>query len=81
MLQDRYLSCGQRRLVITGLCWSMLQKFIEVKTSQCTKATERLPYRRGFAADYNVLDGGLMPFGLLLLFLSPIMAAKLRATR
>ncbi|MGI0485817.1 hypothetical protein ACN4EK_10295 [Pantanalinema rosaneae CENA516] len=30
------------------------------------------------AADYNVLQGGLMPFGLLLLILAPLLATKLR---
>ncbi len=30
------------------------------------------------AADYNIYQGGLMPYGLVLLILSPIVAAKLR---
>lgn len=30
------------------------------------------------AVDYNVLQGGLMPFGLILLTLTPLLAAKLR---
>ena len=30
------------------------------------------------AADYNVLKGGLLPFGMLVLLLSPLIAAKLR---
>jgi hypothetical protein len=30
------------------------------------------------AADYNLLQGGLMPFGLLLLTLAPLIAAKIR---
>lgn len=29
-------------------------------------------------ADYNILAGGLLPFGLLLLLLSPFLAARLR---
>lgn len=32
-------------------------------------------------AGYNMLNGGLMPIGLLLLFLSPMFAAKLRGKR
>lgn len=32
------------------------------------------------AADYNVLAGGLLPFGLLVLLLSPLIAGKLRGT-
>ncbi len=30
------------------------------------------------ASDYNVLEGGLLPFGLLVLALSPLIAARLR---
>jgi hypothetical protein len=30
------------------------------------------------AADYNVLEGGLLPFGMLVLLLSPLIAAKVR---
>jgi hypothetical protein len=30
------------------------------------------------AADYNLLNGGLMPIGLVLLTLSPLIAAKIR---
>jgi len=30
------------------------------------------------AADYNVLEGGLMPLGLLVLLLSPLIAGKVR---
>ena len=30
------------------------------------------------AADYNVLEGGLLPFGMLVLLLSPLIAGKIR---
>jgi hypothetical protein len=30
------------------------------------------------ASDYNVLEGGLLPFGLVVLALSPLIAARLR---
>ena len=30
------------------------------------------------AADYNLLEGGLLPFGMLVLALSPLIAAKIR---
>ena len=33
------------------------------------------------ASDYNVLKGGLMPFGLLVLFFSPMIASKLQASK
>jgi hypothetical protein len=32
------------------------------------------------ASDYNVLEGGLLPFGMLVLLLSPLIASKLRRT-
>jgi hypothetical protein len=32
-------------------------------------------------SDYNLLNGGLMPIGLLLLFISPLIGAKLRRKR
>jgi hypothetical protein len=31
-------------------------------------------------ADYNVLEGGLLPFGMLVLLLSPLIARKIRGT-
>ena len=33
------------------------------------------------AADYNVLEGGLLPFGMLVLLLSPLIAAKVRGLK
>jgi hypothetical protein len=30
------------------------------------------------AADYNIARGGLLPFGMLFLLLSPLVAARLR---
>ena len=32
------------------------------------------------ASDYNLLQGGLMPIGLLFLALSPLIAAKIRGS-
>ncbi len=32
------------------------------------------------AADYNMLEGGLLPFGLLVLLLSPLVAGKVRGS-
>jgi hypothetical protein len=29
-------------------------------------------------SDYNVLQGGLLPFGMIVLMLSPLIAAKVR---
>ena len=33
------------------------------------------------AADYNLLEGGLLPIGMLILALSPLIAARLRGQR
>lgn len=33
------------------------------------------------AADYNVLEGGLLPFGMLFLLLSPLIAWKIRGSK
>jgi len=33
------------------------------------------------AADYNLLEGGLLPIGMLILMLSPLIAARLRGCR
>ena len=33
------------------------------------------------AADYNVLEGGLLPFGMLVLLLSPLIAGRVRGVR
>jgi hypothetical protein len=30
------------------------------------------------SADYNLLEGGLLPFGMLILLLSPLIAGKTR---
>jgi len=32
------------------------------------------------SSDYNVLAGGLLPFGMLVLLLSPLIAGKIRGT-
>jgi hypothetical protein len=33
------------------------------------------------AADYNLPEGGLLPFGMLILMLSPLIAARLHGCR
>lgn len=64
-------------LLMVGFVWLMLTMAFEFLFGRLVMG---LTWER-IAADYNVLDGGLMPFGLLFLFLSPIMSAKLRAKR
>lgn len=61
-------------LIQIGLLWLFLTVGFEIALGRFV-----LNYSwQQIAADYNVLQGGLMPFGLILLMLSPIMAAKLR---
>lgn len=65
-------------LLGVGILWTALTLAFEVVFGRYVVGAswERL------AADYNVLEGGLLPFGLLVLLLSPLVAGKLRrATR
>lgn len=59
-------------LIQLGLLWLFLTVVFEVVLGRFV-----LNYSwEQIAADYNVLQGGLMPFGLILLVLSPLVAAK-----
>lgn len=61
-------------LLGVGVLWSVLTLGFEI-------ALGRFGFGYSWAqiaADYNLRQGGLMPFGLLLLALSPLIAAKLR---
>ena len=61
-------------LLAVGLLWLGLTLAFEILFGRFVVGAswERL------AADYNVLKGGLLPFGMLVLALSPLIAAKLR---
>lgn len=61
-------------LLAVGLLWLVLTLAFEVAFGRFVVGAswERL------AADYNVLEGGLLPFGMLVLMLSPLIAGKLR---
>ena len=62
------------QLLMVGLIWLCLTLAFEVLFGRFVigASWERL------AADYNVLEGGLLPFGMLVLLLSPLIAAKVR---
>src|SRR6056297_1107483 len=60
-----------------GFTWLMLTVAFEVLFGRIVMG---LTWER-IVSDYNVLEGGLMPFGLLVLFCSPLIAAKCRGKR
>jgi hypothetical protein len=62
--------------LIVGLLWLALTLVFETLFGRFVMG---LSWER-LASDYNVLEGGLLPFGLLVLLLSPLIASKLRRT-
>ncbi len=62
-------------LLAVGLLWLGLTLAFEVAFGyfMIGASWERL------AADYNVMAGGLLPFGMIVLLLSPPIAGKVRA--
>jgi len=64
-------------LLAVGVLWLGLTLAFEVAFGRFVVGVswERL------VADYNVLEGGLLPFGMLLLLLSPLISGKVRGTR
>ncbi len=74
-----YLSIGwvgvrNKSLLAVGFAWLLLTLAFEIGFGHFVfgYSWERL------ASDYNLSKGGLLPVGLLVLFLSPLIAAKLR---
>jgi hypothetical protein len=62
------------QLLGVGVLWMVLTLAFEIGLGQLI-----LGYSWGqIAADYNVYQGGLMPFGLVWIGLSPLIAAKIR---
>ena len=61
-------------LLAVGVLWLALTLAFEILFGRFVVGAswERL------AADYNLLDGGLLPFGMLVLMLSPLIAGKVR---
>lgn len=64
-------------LLLVSLIWLVLTVAFEVLLGRFVIG---LTWER-IASVYNVLNGGLMPLGLLCLFFSPMIAAKLRAKK
>ena len=62
-------------LLLVGVIWLVLTVAFEVLFG---RFVVHLPWER-LLADYNLLAGGLMPLGLVVLFLSPWIAWKLHA--
>ena len=64
-------------LLLVGLIWLVLTVAFEFLFGRFVVG---LSWER-IASDYNVLNGGLLPLGLLFLFFSPMIALKLRLHR
>jgi hypothetical protein len=71
----RWIGAKQRsELLIVGFLWLLLTVAFEVLFGRLVMG---LGWER-FGSDYNLLQGGLMPVGLLVLSLSPMIAARIR---
>ena len=62
------------QLLSIGLAWLLLTVMFEIGLGRFVLAYSW----EQIAADYNLLQGGLMPIGLVLLVLSPFIATKIR---
>ncbi|MFN9469415.1 MAG: hypothetical protein ACK6BS_20295 [Pseudanabaena sp.] len=62
------------QLLSLGLAWLLLTVLFEIGLGRFVFAYSW----EQIAADYNLLQGGLMPIGLVLLVLSPFIATKIR---
>ncbi|MFN4856867.1 MAG: hypothetical protein ACK5NP_09275 [Pseudanabaena sp.] len=62
------------QLLSIGLAWLLLTVLFEIALGRFVLAYSW----EQIAADYNLLQGGLMPIGLVLLVLSPFIATKIR---
>jgi hypothetical protein len=64
----------KRHLIEIGALWLMLTVAFEIVLGRFVM---HLSWQR-IGADYDLLQGGLMPIGLILLMLSPLLAVYLR---
>jgi hypothetical protein len=64
----------RRELLGVGLLWVVLTILFEITLGRLILD---LPWQRLFE-DYDLTQGGLLGFGMLFLFLSPLLAARLR---
>lgn len=64
-------------LIVVGAVWLALTILFEVSLGRFVLgfSWERL------ASDYDISRGGLLPFGLIFLMLSPLIAARLRGSK
>ncbi len=62
------------RLIAIGFFWLVLTVAFEISLGRFVM---QFSWERIFS-DYNVINGGLLPFGLLLLMLAPLITAKLK---
>ena len=71
----RWIGAKRRgELILVGFGWLLLTVTFEVLFGRFVAG---LSWERIFS-DYNILQGGLMPAGLIFLFCSPILASRLR---
>ena len=77
-LSIRWIDPMRRRdLILTGAAWVALTLAFELLFGRFVAG---LSWQR-LAADYNLLQGGLMPIGLVVLFFAPWLAARFRGNR
>jgi len=77
-LTIRWIGAKRNSALLTvGFIWLMLTVAFEVLFGRFVVG---LTWER-LAAGYNIIEGGLMPFGLLLLLFSPMIAANLQRKR
>ncbi len=71
----RWIGATSRRdLLAVGFLWLVLTLAFEIFFGRLVLG---LPWKR-LVADYNILQGGLLPFGMLVLLFAPLIAGKLR---
>jgi hypothetical protein len=66
-----------RTLTYTGFVWLVLTLLFELGFGRFIL---RLSWQR-LLSDYNIVQGGLLPFGMILLTLSPLIVARLRGIK
>ena len=65
-------------MLLVGVVWVVLTLLFEVGIGRLAFRDSWDVMAGRFAADYNLLGGGLMPLGLLVLAAAPLLAARLR---
>jgi hypothetical protein len=67
-------ACRPRILVLIGIAWVILTVAFEISLGRMVLgySWERL------ASDYNMLEGGLLPIGFVVMVFAPLIAARLK---